>query len=148
VTISMGSDHAGFALKETIKEHLKLNGYEIIDVGCFSNESTDYPVYGIAAAERVMDGSAELGIVVCSTGVGISIAANKVRGIRCGLCHNVQTAELSRRHNNANMLALGASQVSSESALEIVDKWLAAGFEGGRHARRVGIIDKYDNARG
>ena len=137
----MGSDHAGFSLKEHLKDTLTDAGCEVIDCGTYSTESCDYPDFGEAAARLVSDGEAEYGIVICMTGIGISISANKVRGIRCALCSETVSAELTRRHNNANMLALGAAMVGQHMAERIAEVFLTTEFEGGRHARRVGKID-------
>ena len=138
--IALGSDHGGFALKEKIKAHLEEQGYEIEDVGCYGTESCDYPRFGREAAESVASGDCERGIVVCTTGIGISMTANKVKGIRCALCHDSWSAEMTRRHNDANMLALGGGVVGYNMAERIVDVFLTTDFEGGRHARRVGLI--------
>ena len=138
--IAIGSDHGGFALKEHIKTWLTDHGYEVEDCGCHSAESVDYPVYGKAAALAVAEGRCERGIVVCTTGIGISICANKVKGIRCALCSEPLSAEMTRRHNDANMLALGAGIVGAMTAERIVDTFLSTSFEGGRHARRVGLM--------
>ncbi len=140
--IAMGCDHGGYALKETVKKLLEENGHEVVDCGTHSTESCDYPVFGEAAARKVQSGECERGIVVCTTGIGISIAANKVRGVRCALCHDPLSAEMSRRHNNANMLALGAGIVGKNMAERIVSVFLSTEFEGGRHARRVGLLDE------
>ena len=137
----MGSDHGGFELKNAIAEHLKERGFEIIDVGTYSEESVDYPIYGRMAAEAVAGGQAPLGIVCCGTGIGISIAANKVHGIRCAVATNTYMAEMTKRHNNANMLALGGRVLSADEAIAIVDTWLDAEFEGGRHQRRIDMLD-------
>ena len=140
--IAMGCDHGGYALKETVKKLLEENGHEVVDCGTHSTESCDYPVFGEAAARKVQSGECERGIVVCTTGIGISIAANKVRDVRCALCHDPLSAEMSRRHNNANMLALGAGIVGKNMAERIVSVFLSTEFEGGRHARRVGLLDE------
>lgn len=140
--IAMGCDHGGYALKETVKKLLEENGHEVVDCGTHSTESCDYPVFGEAAARKVQSGECEWGIVVCTTGIGISIAANKVRGVRCALCHDPLSAEMSRRHNNANMLALGAGIVGKNMAERIISVFLSTEFEGGRHARRVGLLDE------
>ena len=139
--IALAADHGGFELKEKVKEHLQQKGVELIDLGCHTEESTDYPNYGKACGEAVMRGDAERGIVFCGTGIGISIAANKVKGIRCALCTNLFMAEMSRKHNNANMLALGGRVVEPELAMSIVDLWLTTEFEGGRHKRRTDLLD-------
>ena len=122
--IAVASDHGGFALKEKVKEHLVQRGFEVDDLGTHSEESVDYPVYGKACGEAVASGKADLGVVVCGTGIGISIAANKVKGIRCGLCTSVEMAHLTKQHNNANILALGGITTEPELALKIVDEWL------------------------
>jgi ribose 5-phosphate isomerase B len=146
--ISIGSDHAGFEYKERFIEHLKAAGHEVSDHGTHSAESTDYPLFVIPAAEAVARGEAERGIVLGGSGNGEAIAANKVNGIRCALCWNDETAELSRRHNNANVLSIGQRMVSIEIALQILDIWLKTPFEGGRHARRVSELDVYEEGRG
>ena len=140
--IAVASDHGGFALKEKVKEHLVQRGFEVDDLGTHSEESVDYPVYGKACGEAVASGKADLGVVVCGTGIGISIAANKVKGIRCGLCTYVEMAHLTKQHNNANILALGGRTTEPELALKIVDEWLDTEFEGGRHQRRVDMLDQ------
>ena len=140
--IAVASDHGGFALKEEVKKHLMERGIEVLDLGTHSEESVDYPVYGKACGEAVASGKADLGIVVCGTGIGISIAANKVKGIRCGLCTSVEMARLTKQHNNANILALGGRTTETGLAMEIVDTWLDTEFEGGRHQRRVDLLDQ------
>ena len=135
--IAMGSDHGGYALKEHLKAYLEGKGYQVEDFGCHSSDSCDYPDFGRAAAQAVADGACERGIVVCTTGIGISITANKVRGIRCALCSEPLSAEMTRRHNDANMLALGAGFVGPNLAERIVEVFLSTEFEGGRHQRRV-----------
>ncbi|WGU90184.1 ribose 5-phosphate isomerase B [Propionibacterium freudenreichii] len=145
--IAMGSDHAGFELKEHLKGYLQDKGHEVIDVGTHSTESVDYPIYGAAAARKVADGEAVTAMVVCGTGVGIGIAANKVHGIRCAITSDVYTARMSRAHNNANALALGGRVIADGLAEEIVDVWLATDFEGGRHARRVNEITALEDGQ-
>lgn len=140
--IAMASDHGGFALKKIVKEHLIERGYKVVDLGTHSEESVDYPVYGKACGEAVASGKADLGVVVCGTGIGISIAANKVKGIRCGLCTSVEMAELTKKHNNANILALGGRITDAELAIKITDTWLDTEFEGGRHKRRTDMLDE------
>ena len=140
--IAIGCDHGGFALKEALKAHLVGRGFEVLDMGTNSEESVDYPVYGKKTAEAVAGGQAELGIVCCGTGIGISISANKVHGIRCAVCTNLYMAEMTKRHNNANMLAFGGRVVSAEEAIAMTDKWLDTEYEGGRHARRVAMLDE------
>ena len=140
--IAIASDHGGFTLKEEIKKYLISEGIDVIDLGTNSEESVDYPVYGKLCAEAVASGKADRGIACCSTGVGISMAANKVKGIRCALCTDTHMAEMTRRHNDANMLALGGRTVSVNTALEITKIWLETEFEGGRHKRRVDMINE------
>ena len=138
--IAMGNDHSAVEMKNIIKEHLISRGYEVMDLGTNSEESCDYPVYGEKVGRAVASGEADLGIAICGTGVGISLAANKVKGIRACVCSEPYTAKLSRMHNNSNVLAFGARVVGSELAKMMVDEWLAAEFEGGRHQRRVDLI--------
>lgn len=135
--ISMGCDHGGYLLKEHIKKYLTEQGHEIKDFGCHSLDSCDYPQFGAAAARAVADGSCEKGIVICTSGIGISISANKIKGIRCALCSEPLSVEMTRRHNNANMLAMGAGMTGPNMAERIVDTFLTTKFEGGRHQRRV-----------
>ena len=135
--ISMGCDHGGYLLKEHVKKYLTEKGHEIVDCGCNSLDSCDYPQFGAAAARAVADGTCGRGIVICTSGIGISISANKVRGIRCALCAEPLSAEMTRRHNNANMLAMGAGMTGPNMAERIVDVFLTTEFEGGRHQRRV-----------
>ena len=138
--IALGSDHGGYALKCDIIQLLEKLGHEYKDFGCYSTESCDYPDFGRAAAEAVASGACDRGIVICTTGIGISIAANKVKGIRCALCSEPLSAEMTRRHNDANMLAMGAGMIGPNMAERIVDTFLSTEFEGGRHARRVGLM--------
>lgn len=138
--IVIGNDHAAVELKNIIKEHLESKGIEVIDVGTDTNDSCDYPVYGEKVGRAVVSGEADLGIAICGTGVGISIAANKVKGVRACVCSEPYSAKLSRMHNNSNVLAFGARVVGSEMAKMIVDTWLEAEYEGGRHQRRVDLI--------
>ena len=135
--IAIGSDHGGYDLKEQVKGWLQELGHEVEDVGCHGRESCDYPDFGAAAARAVADGRCQRGIVICTTGIGISIAANKVKGIRCALCGDPWSAEMTRRHNDANMLAMGAGVVGPQLARRIVEAFLTHEFEGGRHQRRV-----------
>ncbi|MCC8122019.1 MAG: ribose 5-phosphate isomerase B [Oscillospiraceae bacterium] len=146
MTISVGSDHGGYPLKERINAKLEALGHSVLDCGCDSIESCDYPQFGAAAARAVADGRCERGIVICTTGIGISIAANKIKGIRCALCTDPLMAELTRRHNDANMLALGAGIVGINLAERIVEVFLATAFEGGRHARRVDLISALEES--
>lgn len=139
--VALGCDHGGYELKITVKEHLEKQGYEVLDLGCDSKESVDYPIYGKAVGEAVVGKKADCGIVICGTGIGISIAANKVKGVRAGLCMNTTMAKLTREHNNANVLAFGARIIGDVLALEIVDTFLDTEFQGGRHLRRVSMIE-------
>lgn len=138
--IAIGSDHAGYRLKLAIEEHLKGQGIPFEDLGCYGPERVDYPVYGQKVAEAVAEGKYRYGIVICGTGIGISLAANKVPGIRCAVCSDTYSAKYTRLHNDANMLAMGERVVGPGLAAEIVDAFLGAEFEGGRHADRVELI--------
>ena len=138
--IVLSSDHAAITLRLIVARHVAARGWEVLDLGPTTPDSTDYPVHGIAAARVVASGDCALGIVLCGTGQGIMMAANKVRGIRCGVCSDPFSARMIRAHNDANMLALGARVVAEGLALDIVDAFLSTPFEGGRHARRVGLI--------
>jgi len=135
--IALGADHAGYELKNTIREHLKLRGIDVRDEGTHSGESVDYPDFARLVARDVNQGRADLGILVCGSGIGMSMAANKVPGVRAATVSTEHEAQVSREHNNANVLALGARITPAEQALKIVDAWLAAVFAGGRHQRRV-----------
>jgi ribose 5-phosphate isomerase B len=139
--IVLSSDHAAIPLRQAIAAHLAARGHKVVDIGPTSPESTHYPAHGEAAARRVVSGDCALGIILCGTGQGIMMAANKVRGIRCGVCSDTFSARMIRMHNDANMLSLGARVVGEGLALEIVDAFLDARFEGGRHAARVAMID-------
>jgi len=139
--ISLGTDHAGFSHKEAVKTHLLESGKEVIDFGTNSTEDVDYPDFIRPAAEAVSRGEADLGIVCGGSGNGEAITANKVKGVRCALCWNVETGELAKRHNNANVLSFGARQTPVEEVIRIIDAWLAADFEGGRHERRINKIE-------
>ncbi|HIQ61270.1 MAG TPA: ribose 5-phosphate isomerase B [Candidatus Enterenecus faecium] len=143
--ISMGSDHGAFAMKEHLKQYLTEQGHQVVDCGTYSTDSCDYADFAKAAAQLVASGDCDRGIVMCTTGVGISIAANKVRGIRCALCSEPYSAEMTRRHNDANMLAMGGALIGPNMADRIVDVFLGTEFEGGRHARRVGKIMAIEN---
>ena len=138
--IAIGSDHGGYALKEHVKAYLTAKGITCLDVGCDSTESCDYPIFGKAVGEAVASGKCEKGIVICTTGIGISISANKVKGIRAALCADSFTAEMTRRHNDANVLSMGAGIVGPNLADRIVDVFLTTEFEGGRHERRVNLM--------
>ncbi len=139
--IALGSDHGGFKLKEVVRKHLEERGLEYKDFGCYNEESCDYPLFGQAAAKAVANGECDKGVVICTTGIGISISANKVKGIRCALCTSVDLAKMTRLHNDANMLAMGASSVSDELAVEILDMFLDTEFSAEeRHIKRIGLI--------
>ena len=142
--IVLGSDHAGFSQKEAIKKHLIDKGYEVFDVGTYSTESCDYPIFASLAAKEVSRGNANYGVLVCSSGEGISIAANKIKGVRCGLAYNDDVARLIREHNDANMIAFGASFMKDEDVIRRVDIFLSTDFAGGRHERRVNEIKELD----
>ena len=138
--IAVGSDHAGFAIKEIVRKYLEGAGYAVSDMGTSSEESVDYPDYGKSVAECVISKQTDLGIAVCGTGIGISIVANKIPGIRAALAHDVNTARLAREHNDANVLALGGRIVSGEAAIEMVKVFLTTAYLGGRHQRRLDKI--------
>lgn len=139
--ISIASDHAGYAYKEEIKKYLSAKGHEMVDCGTYSLDSCDYPIFGKEAAKKVANKEVDFGILVCSSGEGIAIAANKVKGVRAGIAYNDDVARLMRQHNNANMIAFGASFMALEDVLRRVDIFLATDFEGGRHERRVNEIE-------
>ncbi len=139
--IAMACDHGGFELKEEIKTYLEKQGIQVLDLGTHTTDSVDYPEYGEACGEAVVSGRADRGIVCCGTGIGISIAANKVKGVRCALCTSVQMAEMTRKHNDANILAMGGRITDTEAAKNITQAWLDTEFEGGRHQRRVDMLN-------
>ena len=143
--LAIGSDHGGFALKQEVMAHLKELGIEYKDFGTYTEDSCDYPIYGEAVARAVASGECDRGIAICGTGIGISMACNKVKGIRCAVCGDCYSAEMTRRHNDANVLAMGARVLGSGLALKIVDTFLETPFEGGRHARRVGLLAEIEN---
>ena len=145
--IGVAADHGGFLLKETVKNELARQGHDVHDFGTSSTASVDYPPLVAALAQAVANGEHERGIVFCGTGIGASITANKVDGIRCALCHEPYGAELSRRHNDANVLALGGRVTGPDMALRIVDVFLTTPFDGGRHARRVSQIADLERSR-
>lgn len=141
--IAIGSDHGGFDLKEVVIAHLKEQGIECRDFGCYDKSSCDYPIYGKAVAEAVAAGECEKGIVICTTGIGISITANKIKGVRCALCADTLTAQMTRLHNDANVLALGGGIVGPNLAVSIVDAFLKTTFsEEEKHRRRIGLIEQ------
>ena len=140
--IAIASDHGGYDLKETVKKHLEERGLEYKDFGCFDKKSCDYPDFGRPAAEAVADGTCDRGIVICTTGIGISMVANKVHGVRCGLCADTLSARLTREHNDANVLAMGAGIIGPNLAISIVDTFLDTPFSGEeKHARRISKIE-------
>ncbi len=144
--VALGSDHGGYDLKETIAAHLKDRGIEYTDYGCNDKSSCDYPIYGRAAAEAVANGECDMGIVVCTTGIGISITANKVKGIRCSLCSEPLSAKMTRLHNDANVLALGGAMIGPNMAYEIVDTFLDTPFSREeKHVRRIGEISQIES---
>ncbi len=144
--IAIGSDHGGFKLKEVIKNYLIKKGYEVVDLGCYSEESVDYPDYAVKVAEAVAKGEYNLGVLMCGTGIGISIAANKVKGVRAALCHDGLTARLAKQHNNANVICIGGRTTGVETAKDIIDNFLDNEFEGGRHLRRINKIKDIENS--
>ena len=139
--IAIGCDHGGYLLKQDILIWLEEHDYEFEDFGCYNTESVDYPVYAEKVARAVASGACDKGIVICTTGIGVSMAANKVKGIRCALCGDSYSAEMTRRHNDANVLALGAGITGPNLAKRMVEIFLSTEFEGGRHARRVALVD-------
>ena len=143
--ISLGADHGAYHLKEAIKKHLEEKGIEYIDFGCFSTESVDYPRYAYTAAKAVADGKCDFGIICCTTGLGVSMAANKVNGIRAAVCTSEKLAEMTRRHNNANVLCMGQSVVNEELAFSMTDIFLSTEFDGGRHQRRINLLTDIEN---
>lgn len=145
--IAMGNDHTAVDMKQKILEHLAEKGYEVVDYGTNSEQMCDYPLYGERVALAVQQGKAECGILMCGTGVGISLAANKVRGIRAVVCSEPYSAKLSKEHNNTNILAFGSRVVGVELAKMIVDTWLEARFQGGRHQKRVDMITAIENTQ-
>ena len=142
--IALGADHAGFQAKENIKRYLESAGYTVNDTGTWSDESVDYPDFAIKVARRVQQGESDLGILVCGTGIGMAMAANKIGGVRAAVAHDALTAQMSRVHNDANVLTLGARVLSEHQIIEVVASFLAAQFAGGRHQRRVDKISELD----
>lgn len=142
--IAVGSDHAGFHLKNTLRDWLVNQGHEVVDVGTFSAESADYPIYGAAAAAKVANGDADFGVVVCGSGQGICMAANKVAGIRGAVIRDVQDAQMSRQHNNANVACFGERVTDSKVAIEALQVFIDTSFEGGRHQNRVDLLGELD----
>lgn len=145
--IGIGNDHVAIELKNTIKEHLEQQGYEVVDFGTNSPERFDYPISGYKVGKAVASGDVDLGVLICGTGVGISLAANKVHGIRACVCSDPYSAKLSREHNNTNIIAFGARVVGPELAKMIVDEWLCATFQGGRHQRRIDMLAEIEETQ-
>jgi ribose 5-phosphate isomerase B len=145
--IVLGADHGGYELKNAIKAHLEANGFETIDVGTNSSESCDYPVFASKLCQKLQNGEADLGILVCGTGIGMSMAANKHKGIRAACCSDTFSARLTRLHNNANVLCLGARVLGAGLALDLVDNFVSAEFEGDRHIKRLSLIEDIENGK-
>jgi ribose 5-phosphate isomerase B len=145
--VALGADHAGFPLKQHLKQWLEAHGHKVLDVGTNSSESVDYPDFAAAVGRAVSGGEAERGVLVCSTGVGMAISANKVPGIRAAVCNDVDTARLSRQHNNLNVLALAGRTTSRDDAETLLRVWLETAFEGGRHAQRVAKIAQLEGTK-
>lgn len=142
--IFLGSDHRGYPLKESIKKYLKEKKVEFIDCGTYSEESTDYPSFAKKVSKYVQKDKNNRGILICGTGIGMCIVANKFRGVRCALCSNIETTKYSRLHNNSNILALSANEINKEQVAELLDIWLNTDFEGERHQRRIDIIEEIE----
>ena len=138
--ITIGSDHRGFSQKKRIDQILLELGHDVVDVGCFENENVDYTDFAVAVAEKVANGDADRGILICGTGIGMAIAANKISGVRAATCHDEVTAEICRRHNDVNVLCLSGDQFSDEFTDDMIEIWLETRFDGGRHARRIAKI--------
>ncbi|MBQ7974572.1 MAG: ribose 5-phosphate isomerase B [Clostridia bacterium] len=143
--IAIGNDHVAVEMKNLVKEHLESKGYEVVNFGTDTGERANYPVYGKKVADAVASGECDFGVLICGTGVGISLAANKVKGIRACVCSDPYTARLTRQHNNANIIAFGARVIGPELALMIVDEFFGAEFEGGRHQTRIDMISAIEN---
>lgn len=143
--VAIGCDHGGIVLKESVIKTLEKLGAQVVDMGCYSQESVDYPEYGVKVANAVAAGECDLGVIMCGTGIGISIAANKVKGIRAAVVTNTYMAKLTKNHNNANIIALGGRVISPSEAEEIVEAWYTAEYEGGRHQKRLDIISAVEN---
>lgn len=143
--IAIGNDHAALELKKVIKAYVEDMGHEVVDFGTHTTDSCDYPVYGEKVARAVAGGECELGILICGTGIGISLAANKVKGIRAAVCSESYSARLTRAHNNANIIAFGARVIGEDTAKDIVNAFINTPFEGGRHQRRIDMITEIEN---
>ena len=145
--VAIGCDHGGLAIKNAVIDYMKKNGIEYKDYGCYTDESVDYPVYAYQVAQNVADGNAELGIICCGTGIGVSMAANKVKGIRAAVCTDEFCAEMTRRHNNANIMCMGGRVIDEEKAVKLASVFLNTPFDGGRHEKRVNMITEIENDR-
>ncbi len=143
--VAVGCDHGGFVLKDAVISTLEELGAQVVDMGTYSTESVDYPIYGKKVADAVANGECDLGVVMCGTGIGISIAANKVKGIRAAVVTDEFMAEMTRRHNNANIIALGGRVITPVKAKSLVKAWYTAEFEGGRHQKRIDMITQIEN---
>ena len=145
--IALGADHGGFQLKNKIKTYLESNNYTVIDVGTNTDESCDYPIYASKVCQHILDGKADLGVLVCGTGIGMSMAANKHKGIRAACCSDTFSARLTRLHNDANVLCIGARVVGEGLAYDLVNEFVSAEFEGNRHTRRLSLIEDIENEK-
>ncbi len=145
--IALAADHGAYELKESIKKHLEQQGIDFEDFGCMSKESVDYPRFAYAAAKAVADKFCDLGVICCTTGLGVSMAANKVKGIRAAVCTNEMLAEMTRRHNDANVICMGQNVVNAELANKLVDIFVSTPFEGGRHQRRVDLLSDIEEGK-
>lgn len=145
--IAIGSDHGGFALKEQLREYLESEGHKVIDEGCYSLDRVDYPIYCKAVCKSVQSGESDYGVLICTTGIGMSICANKYKGIRAALVHNSDMAKMTREHNDSNVLCLSQKYTLFDEAKEFVDVFLATGFSGGRHLNRIKMIEEAENER-
>lgn len=145
--VALAADHGAYELKEFLKKHLEEKGAEVTDFGCFSKESVDYPKFAYLAANAVAGKSCDFGVICCTTGLGVSMAANKVKGVRAAVCTNEMLAEMTRRHNNANVICMGQNVVSQELAAKMTDIFLSTEFEGGRHQRRVDLLTDIENGK-
>ena len=142
--IVLGCDHAGYNMKDAVKKHIESKGYEVVEVGTFSSDSCHYPKFASAACKKILDGECELGVLICGTGIGMSIAANKHNGIRAACCSEPYSAQLTRQHNDANVLCFGARVVGLGTALTLVDAFIGTEYEGGRHQRRVDLVNQIE----
>ena len=143
--IAVGCDHGGIVLKDSVIKTLERLGAEVVDLGCYSTDSVDYPEYGLKVAKAVASGECDAGVVMCGTGIGISISANKVKGIRAAVVTNTYMAQLTKNHNNANIIALGGRVITPQEAEQIVEAWYTAEYEGGRHQRRLDMISRIED---